>query len=273
LRTLYLVFNEGYLAAEGDALVRHRLVEDALELAETVVDLLPWHAEAQALLALMLLHASRREARVDAHGAMVTLELQDRTRWDREQIARGTTVLDRAMTLRAAGGGLGVYQVHAAIASLHCNASRAEETDWVQIAALYRLLLTLQPSPVVELNAAVALMMSGQPKDALAWVNSLEKRRVLGDYHLLAAVKAQLLEKLGHPRQANRYYRRARKLTANQHERALLSPRIAATDGPASTCGVRERCSAIVVPSTRGEPRRWDGRTGGRSTPRSDRCR
>lgn len=230
LQTLYLVFNEGYLAAEGDSLVRHRLVDDAIELAETVVELLPWHADAQGLLALMLLHASRRDARIDANGALVTLEHQDRSRWNRSQITRGTAVLDRAMSLLAGGVGVGVFQVQAAIAALHCNAARAEDTDWVQIGALYRLLLTLQPSPVVELNAAVAMMMTHNLRDALAWVNALERRDVLGDYHLLAAVKAELLKRLGHTRQANRYYRRARKLTANQHEKAFLSARIAATD-------------------------------------------
>lgn len=240
LRTLYLVFNEGYLAAEGESLVRQGLVDDAIELAELVVDLLPWHAESHGLLALMLLHGARRAARVNSLGELVTLDEQDRGLWDAAMIRRGTAVLDRALALRAAsavdasavdvGVGVGVYLVQAAISSLHANAAHADDTDWLQIAGLYRLQLSQTPSPVVELNAAVALAMAGQQKEALAWVNALEKDKRLADYHLLAAVKAHLLEGAGHRQQAIRLYRRARRLTNNEAERRFLTRRIEALE-------------------------------------------
>ncbi len=238
LRTLYLVFNEGYLAAEGESLVRQGLVDDAIELAELVVDLLPWHAESHGLLALMLLHGARRAARVNSLGELVTLDEQDRGLWDTSMIRRGTAVLDRALALRAASAvdasavdvGVGVYLVQAAISSLHANAAHADDTDWLQIAGLYRLQLSQTPSPVVELNAAVALAMAGQQKEALAWVNALEKDKRLADYHLLAAVKAHLLEGAGHRQQAIRLYRRARRLTNNEAERRFLIRRIEALE-------------------------------------------
>ncbi len=226
LSTLYLLFNEGYLATEGDALVRGQLCEQALGLTELLVDLCPNHAEARGLLALMLFHQARAPARVDAEGALVRLDQQDRSLWDTRAVERGDLVLRQAIGM----GAIGPYQLQAAIAGLHAQATHASLTDWPQIAALYAKLWELVPTTVVELNAAVALSFATGPGAALMWVNSIEKRAPIKDDHLLAAVKADLLARLGHLSQANRYYRRARRLCRNAAEAKFLDHRVLETE-------------------------------------------
>lgn len=226
LSTLYLLFNEGYLATEGDSLVRRELSREALKLTRGVVSLVPREPEAAGLLALMLFHEARQAARVNAQGELITLEEQDRSRWDQRLIQEGAAVLDGALRARRPG----VYQLQAAIASLHCHARTAADTDWPQIAALYGKLLELEPTPIVELNAAVALAFAARLEDGLRWLNALERRGVLNDYHLLPAAKAELLRRQGKLRQANRYFRRARRLCRNAQERAHLDRRIRETD-------------------------------------------
>jgi RNA polymerase sigma-70 factor, ECF subfamily len=226
LRVIYLTFNEGYLAAEGEALVRHHLLEDALALGATVVELVPADPEAWALLALMCFHASRRDARVDANGGLLTLEEQDRSRWDAAAIARGSEALSRALSLHR-GDRTGPYQLQAAIASLHATAPSSAETDWIQIAALYRRLLDFEPGPVIELNAGIALAMAGDVVSGLKWLNAIERRGALKDSHLFASAKGLLLAKTGALSQARRYLGRARALATNAREREYLSRRIA----------------------------------------------
>lgn len=231
LRTLYLMFNEGYLATEGPRLARERLMADAILIAEQVTELFPFHAEALGLAALMWFTAARAASRTDAMGDLVPLEEQDRARWNAERITRGEALIARFMTVhQEQAAAIGPYQLQAAIASLHCEAKRAADTDWLQIAALYRRLVEVSPSPIAELNAAVALAMSGDIEGGLAWVNALERRGQLDGYHLLAAVKAGLLERAGHRTQARRYYGRARRLASNERERRFLSTRIEALD-------------------------------------------
>lgn len=229
LRVIYLTFNEGYLAAEGDSLVRHHLMDDALTLGETVVELAPSDPEAWGLLALMCLHASRRDARVDGSGALLTIEEQDRSRWDQTAIARGRTFLERALSLHR-GLATGPYQLQAAIGALHALAPTAAETDWVQIAALYRRLLDFEPSPVVELNAAIALAFSGDLTGGLRWLNGLERRGVLRRSHLLPSAKGLLLARAGAFSQARRSLGRARVLATNEREKQYLTRRIEALD-------------------------------------------
>lgn len=230
LTTLYLLFNEGYLAHEGGVLVRLHLCEDAIHLAALLTELCPGHAESLGLLALMRLHAARRAGRVSAAGEFIPLEEQDRSLWDKEEIAAGCRLLDEALALQAPGP----YQIQAAIAALHAQARHAEDTDWNQIAALYGMLLRHQATPVIRLNAAVALGMAKGAETGLRSVNALEREGPMDGYHLLAAVKADFLRRLGHRSQANRYYRRARKLSKNAVERAYLDRRVAETDPPSA---------------------------------------
>lgn len=227
LEAIYLLLNEGYLATEGDRLARAPLLEAAATLSERVAELFPFHGEALALAALVQFQSARSETRIDADGGLIPLEEQDRSRWNVKRIALGQTLLARAVSHRGDGGRTGRYLVEAAIAALHAEAQVPEATDWIQIAALYRELLRSAPSPVVELNAAVAVAMAGELEAALTWVNRLERRGALADYHLLAAVKADLSRRAGHLRQARRYYRRARRLTVNESERRFLTRRIA----------------------------------------------
>jgi RNA polymerase sigma-70 factor (ECF subfamily) len=180
---VYLVFNEGYNAASGDALFRRDLCSEAIRLGRLLCELLPREAEAAGLLALMLLHDSRREARMDANGEILLLEGQDRSRWNQAQIGEGLALVESALR----GTAPGPYAVQAAIAEVHARAWRAEETDWAQIAALYGVLLRLQPSPVVELNRAVAVAMSQGAEAGLRLLQELEKRGELGGYYLLPA--------------------------------------------------------------------------------------
>ncbi len=226
LSAIYLVFNEGYAASAGKSIVRTDLCLEAIGLGRLLASLLPDEPETLGLTALMLLHDSRREARTNAGGAMVALEEQDRSRWDRGRIAEGLGILDRAIGMHARGP----YQVQAAIAALHAKAESASETDWRQIAALYRALLDMLPTPVVELNAAAALAMAQGPASGLEWIERIEARGDLADYHLLPAAKADLLRRSGRYAEAALNYRRAIALASNSAERAWLEARLRAME-------------------------------------------
>lgn len=218
---LYLVFNEGYAATEGE-LVRGDLCDEAVWMIRVVDRLLPGEPEVQGLLALMLLQHSRRDARTQADGSLVLLEDQDRARWDHETIDEGLATLDAAMAL----GRPGPYQLQAAIAALHARAPRPEDTDWPQIAGLYGALARATPSPVVELNRAVAVAMADGPAAGLSLVDALADD--LGGYHLFHAARADLLRRLARRDDAAEAYRRALELTTNRTERAFLEERLRA---------------------------------------------
>jgi len=224
LGVVYLVFNEGYARTEGDGLVRTDLCSEAIRLGRLLVELLPEEPEGEGLLALMLLHDARRATRIDATGALIPLEEQDRSRWQREEIAEGLAILEKALRRRRRGP----YQLQAAIAALHAEADRAEATDWEQIAALYTGLLSEQPSPVVELNAAVAQAMARGPEQGLAWIARLEHRGELAGYYLLPAARADLLRRLGRAKEAAASYRAALALVRSPAERLYLERRLAA---------------------------------------------
>jgi RNA polymerase sigma-70 factor, ECF subfamily len=193
LLVVYLVFNEGYNATSGDVPVRRELCGEAFRLGGLLHKLMPEAAEAEALLALMLLHDSRRDARVSASGEIMLLEEQDRTKWQPEQIHEGLELTERAL----GRGTRGPYALQGAIAALHAQAKRPEETDWHQIAALYEPLLREQPSPVVELNRAVAVAMASGAAEGLALLDELEERGELKGYYLLPAARGDLLRRLG----------------------------------------------------------------------------
>jgi RNA polymerase sigma-70 factor (ECF subfamily) len=228
LAVLYLIFNEGYAATEGP-LVRIELCDEAIWLARVLATLMPEEPEALGLLALMLLQHSRHRTRVDDAGGLVLLGQQDRSRWDRDMILEGSRVLQTAMQKRTPGP----YQLQAAIASLHAWAPRAQDTDWSQIADLYRALSRAQPSPVVELNRAVAIAMADGPGAALPLVDTLAGE--LEGYHLFHAARADLLRRLDRRDEAASAYRRSLELVTNERERAFLLRRLAevtdATDG------------------------------------------
>ena len=219
LAVVYLVFNEGYSATAGDELVRADLCEEAIRLAKLLAVLMPDEPEALGLLALLLLHDSRRDTRVDEHGELVLLDDQDRSRWDRRRIDEGARVLDRAARFRRPGP----YQLQAAIAAEHAFAPSAADTDWAAIARLYERLAALQPSPVVELNRAVAVAMADGPQ---AGLERLDELRGLDAYHLLHAARADLLRRLARPEEAAAAYRRARELATNPAERRFLDRRL-----------------------------------------------
>ena len=226
LAALYLVFTEGYSTTSG-SLLRVDLCDEAIRLARVVVELMPGEAEAAGLLALMLLHHSRRETRASVEGELVLLEEQDRSRWDHDMIDEGLAVLDRALD----AGVPGPYQVQGAIAALHARAPRPEDTDWSQIAGLYAVLYRMQPSPVVELNRVVALAVADGPITALPLLDALEER--LNRYHLFHSTKADLLRRLDRLEDAAASYRRALDLATNPYERKFLERRIAdVTSGP-----------------------------------------
>jgi RNA polymerase sigma-70 factor, ECF subfamily len=225
LAVLYLLFNEGYAASAGADLVRERLSAEAIRLARVLAQLMPDEPEALGLLALMLLHDARRTARVDRAGDLVPLEEQDRARWDRDAISEGVDLLDAALRL----GRPGPYQVQAAIAACHATAAEASATDWAQIASLYGELARVVPSPVVELNRAVAVAMAEGPAEGLAMVEVLEASGDLAGYHLLPATRADLLRRLGRPAEAAAAYRQALELAATDAERRYLARRLAET--------------------------------------------
>ena len=223
LLVVYLIFNEGYLATSGDALIRRQLCAEAMRLGRVLCDLLPEQAEAQALLGLMLLHDSRRDARVSADGELILLEEQDRSLWHAEQIREGTEIVESALRRGAAS----LYAVQASIAALHANARTAAETDWAQIAALYDVLLRMQASPVIEVNRAVAVAMARSIEEGLALLDEIEKREELEKFHLLPAARADLLRRLGRNAEAAETYRRALTLATNDIERRFLRRRLA----------------------------------------------
>jgi RNA polymerase sigma factor (sigma-70 family) len=224
LEVVYLIFNEGYAASAGDDWMRPGLCEDALRLGRILAVLCPREAEVHGLVALMEIQASRLRARVDARGGPVLLLDQDRGRWDQLLIRRGLAALDRSVAL---GGSLGTYTLQAAIAACHARARRASETDWERIAALYDALAQLSPSPIVELNRAVALSMAFGPAEGLALLDELAAGGSLDGYHRLAAVRGDLLARLGRIDEARVELARAAEQTSNTQERELLVARIA----------------------------------------------
>jgi RNA polymerase sigma factor (sigma-70 family) len=243
LEVLYLIFNEGYSATAGDDWMRPTLCDEALRLGRILAELVPQEPEAHGLVALMEIQASRTRARVGPAGEPVLLLDQDRARWDHLLIRRGLAALARAERL---GGGLGPYALQAAIASCHARARTADETDWTRIAALYDALAQLAPSPVVELNRAVAVAMAFGPAAGLELVDALADEKALANYHLLPSVRGDLLVKLGRMEEARQDFLRAAGLTRNVREQTLLLERAAA-------CGHRT-----------GTEGRKDGRTEGR---------
>jgi RNA polymerase sigma-70 factor, ECF subfamily len=221
---IYLIFNEGYLATAGEALIRRELCAEAIRLARMLCEIDAQEPENLGLLALMLLHDSRRHARVDGEGALVTLEDQDRSLWDRDQIREGLALVAEALRI----GRIGPYQLQAAIAALHAEAKDAGETDWAQITALYDELARINPTPVVLLNGAVATGMSEGAERGLALIDELGASGALDRYHLYHAARADMLRRLGSRPAAVDAYRRALTLTANSIERSFLERRLAA---------------------------------------------
>jgi RNA polymerase sigma factor (sigma-70 family) len=226
LEVIYLIFNEGYSATAGDDWMRPALCDEALRLGRVLAQLAPQQSEVHGLVALMEIQASRTRARVDAHGRPILLLEQDRGRWDHLLIGRGLAALERAAAL---GGERGPYELQAAIAACHARAPAAVQTDWVQIVALYDALAQRLPSPVVELNRAVAVGMAFGPAAALPLVDALAAAGQLDRYHLLGAVRGDLLAKLGRPGEARQAFERAAELATNQRERELLLERARAT--------------------------------------------
>src|SRR5262249_8539982 len=223
LSVLYLIFNEGYAATDAPSLLRPDLAAERIRLGRVAVELLPESAEAKGLLALMLLTDSRRAARQTADGELVPLEEQDRGAWNAAQIDEGLRLVDDAMAMRAPGP----YQIQAAIAALHAQAKTPAETDWTEISLLYQGLLRWTPTPVVELNAAVALGMSTTLEAALEWMARIEQGGELARYHLLPASKADLLRRMGRNDEAAASYREAIALATNPAERRYLERRMA----------------------------------------------
>ncbi|AGC46576.1 ECF family RNA polymerase sigma factor [Myxococcus stipitatus DSM 14675] len=222
LHAIYLLFSEGYAATEGDALLRVDLCAEALRLARLARSLLPRNGEVASLLSMLLLHHSRHRARVAEDGGLVLLDRQDRSVWDASEIAEGLAQLDAAFAL----GAFGPYTIQAAIAALHAQAKRPEDTDWEQISALYHRLSELAPSPVVELNRAAAVAMAQGPAQGLALVDDLEASGRLTSYHLLPAARAELLRRLGRREESAAAYRRALALVRTEPERRFLEERL-----------------------------------------------
>jgi len=219
LATIYLIFNEGYVSTGGESLTRPDLCGEAIRLGRVLVSLLPESAEARGLLALMLLHDSRRETRLNAEGELVLLDEQDRTRWDQAKIREGIAVLDEALALKDPGP----YQVQAAISALHAEAATPDATDWPQIVALYDTLAAMMPSPVVEVNRAVAVAMARGPREGLALLHRIDG---LDHYYPYHAARADLLRRMNQREAAADAYRRALELCGNSAERAYLQRRL-----------------------------------------------
>lgn len=221
LSVLYLLFNEGYSASSGSAAVRHELIATAIHLTRTLAGLLP-DPEVNGLLALMLLHDSRRDARTDADGNLILLDDQDRSLWDHTKIAEGTALAQRAL----AAPTVGRYTLQAAIAALHATAPSAEETDWAEVVRFYDLLLQAALSPVTELNRAVAIAMRDSPEAGLVQIDALLGRGALHDYHLAHAARADLCRRLGRLEEARASYERALSLAVQEPERRFLERRM-----------------------------------------------
>ena len=226
LHVIYLVFNEGYSASSGTTLVRHDLSSEAITLGRLLVELLP-EPESLGLLALMLLHDARRLARVSPEGELVLLDDQDRSLWNRPQITEGCKLVERALT----SGPIGPYSLQAAIAAVHGEALTAGETDWPQIVGLYDLLMFLEPTPIVELNRAVAVAMRDGAAKGLEQIDTIIRRGQLPEYHLAHAARADLLRRLGRTGEAIESYERALDLNTQEPERRFLSRRIAELRG------------------------------------------
>src|SRR5437867_4143427 len=223
LRVVYLVFNEGYSASSGGSLTRHDLSAEAIRLGRLLIELLP-EPEAMGLLALMLLHDSRRATRTSPTGDLILLEDQDRSLWNRDQIVEGTSLVERALSSRR----IGPYTLQAAIAAVHAQAPSAAATDWVQIVWLYDVLSQTDPSPVVELNHAAAVAMRDGPSAGLALIDAILARGDLGNYHLAHAARADLCRRLGRTAEARTSYKRALSLTQQEPEQRFLKRRLAA---------------------------------------------
>jgi RNA polymerase sigma-70 factor (ECF subfamily) len=232
---LYLIFNAGYSAPIGNELIRHDLCAEAIRLTRILAALLAQepalteNAETLGLLALMLLHDARRRARINPDGELVLLEDQDRTLWDRAQIAEGCAIVERALRMKAPGP----YQIQAAISALHCQASRYAETDWYQIVMLYDALYSMQPTPVVALNRAAAIAMAAGSDKGLRLLDRLAETGELNDYYLFHAARADLLRRLGRLSEASIAYTRALELCQNATEQTFLRRRLAETQNPA----------------------------------------
>jgi RNA polymerase sigma-70 factor (ECF subfamily) len=224
LAVIYLVFNEGYVATRGGPLLRTDLCAEAIRMGRLVRSLIGAQPppEATALVALMLLHDARRDARTNEAGDLIILEEQDRSRWDHRQIAEALPLVDEAFR-----GGPGPYALQAAIAAQHCRAASTEDTDWAQIVRLYDRLERLQPSPIVTLNRAVAVAMAEGPRPALAIMDELAASSDLDNYHLMHAARADLLRRMGSPEEAANSYKQALKLVTNESERRFLERRLA----------------------------------------------
>ena len=222
LLVVYLVFNEGYSASSGDAAIRQELCREAIRLGRILCQLLPAQREVRALLALMLLHDSRRAARIGENGEQILLEEQSRDRWNQDQIREGLALVDSALR----NGPPGPYALQAAIAAVHARAQTADETDWRQIAGLYELLLRVQPSPVVQLNHAAAVAMAEGPDAGLRLLDDLESNSELRSYYMFPASRADLLRRLERWPAAANYYRRALDLANNESARAFLTRRL-----------------------------------------------
>jgi RNA polymerase sigma-70 factor (ECF subfamily) len=229
LEVVYLIFNEGYSATAGERLIRPELMEEALRLGRILAELLPREAEVHGLVALMELQASRTRARISPAGDQVLLLEQDRSRWDWLLVGRGLAALERAYATR---GPIGPYTLQAGIAACHARARAAGDTDWERIVALYDGLSQLMPSPVVELNRAVAVGMAFGPQAALEIVDRLREEPALDSYHLLPSARGDLLDKLGRPDEARAEFERAAQRTANSRQRSALLKRAAACASP-----------------------------------------
>ncbi len=244
---VYLIFNEGYAATAGEALIRHELCAEAIRLGRLLCEVLPESPELRALLALMLLHDARRDARVGRDGELAPLEEQDRRLWDRTLIHEGVTLAEEALR----EGGPNFYSLQAAIAALHSEAEKAADTDWIQIAHLYAVLCRIHPSPVIELNRAVAVGMAEGPEHGLRILDALETEGSFRDYHLLPAARADLLRRMERWSESAEAYRQALAIVGNDTQRRFLLRRLAEVEARARSHGRGTSSRSAVSPERR----------------------